>query len=192
MDRTQVAIVVVTCWGLLAAWLLLNDIISFVASITGFAQAQIAFTKNSQDPCCFPNNGTSTSDVCFCPISAFNLVLKSAVPEEILKYYAISFFTYRSYVVDPDAVMSLGIASGGAFALFENILYAFKLGQNGIFARFLLPMPMHVISQLIMGAYLAKKKFVYKEMGKTFGCYCDGKIPAYMIIAVGMLIHTIH
>ena len=202
-DRRQMAIVIVTCWGLLVGWLILNDIITYISVRTGFFNAQVAFTRASEDPCCqfIPDENTThrpeflswdPKNACICPITGFFFVLKSAVPEEILKYLAISFFTYRSYVADPDAVISLGIASGGAFALAENVIYVFKLGKAALFLRFLFPMPMHIISQMIMATYLAKKKFVHKEMGGKFDCSCKGKIPAYKIIGIGILVHTIH
>ena len=71
-------------------------------------------------------NEALTRDVCVCPVQGFWFLTTSALPEEILKYFAISLFSYRSYVADPDAIMTLAIASGAGFALAENILYAIQ------------------------------------------------------------------
>ena len=137
-------------------------------------------------------NAALTRDVCVCPVQAFWFLVTSALPEEILKYFAISLFSYRSYVADPDAIMTLAIASGAGFALAENILYAAQ--ANNIFVRFLLPFPMHVVCQMITGTYIAKRKFIYKEIGQTYSCSwdCSGKLPWYVIILPGILIHSIH
>ena len=94
-------------------------------------------------------NAALTRDVCVCPVQSFWFIVTSALPEEILKYFAISLFSYRSYVADPDAIMTLAIASGAGFALAENIIYA--ASANNIFLRFLLPFPMHVVCQMITG-----------------------------------------
>ena len=131
-------------------------------------------------------------DICVCPIQGFWFLVQSALPEETLKYFAISFFSYRSYVADPDAMMTLAIASGAGFALYENILYGVQ-GTN-MFVRFLFPFPMHVACQMITGTYIAKRKFVYKEMGQAYSCSweCGGKLPWYIVIMPGMLIHSVH
>ena len=149
----------------------------------------IAINVTTSDPYI---NDAVARDVCVCPVQGFWFLTTSALPEEILKYFAISLFSYRSYVADPDAIMTLAIASGAGFALAENILYAIQ--QNGIFVRFLLPFPMHVACQMITGTYIAKKKFIYKEVGQTYSCSwdCSGKLPWYVIILPGILIHSIH
>ena len=60
--------------------------------------------------------------ICVCPISAIDMIMWSALPEEILKYLSIAFFSYRSYIADPESMMSISLASGAGFALVENIL----------------------------------------------------------------------
>ena len=68
-------------------------------------------------------------------------------------------------------------------------MYANSLGADAI-VMILLPFPMHVVCQMIMGTYIAKRKFIYKETGLKYDCNCSGKLPQYF--TVGILIHTIH
>ena len=195
VDRKQVMIVFFTCAGLLLLWLVIYGIWLGLGALSGISQALTDFQIRNEAPCCTPLSNNSSDwqkEFCFCPITGYYTISTSAFPEEILKYLAISFFSYRSYVADPDAVMALAIASGGGFALVENIMYANSLGADVIVVRFLLPFPMHVVCQMIMGTYIAKRKFIYKETGLKYDCNCSGKLPWYFILSVGILIHTIH
>ena len=110
---------------------------------------QIHPYHKTQDPCCFPYlekgsrknlsgvvyngnfvvNETSKKlvldeskykPVCVCPLSALDLILWSALPEEILKYLSILFFSYRSYIADPEAMMSISLASGAGFCTYRK------------------------------------------------------------------------
>ena len=68
-------------------------------------------------------------------------------------------FRYRTYVCDPDAVLSMALAAGASFALVENILYA--LQGAAALTRNLLPFPMHCLCQMIMGVCVLVVGFLY-------------------------------
>ena len=132
--------------------------------------------------------------ICVCPISAIDMIMWSALPEEILKYLSIAFFSYRSYIADPESMMSISLASGAGFALVENILYIVVGSSNIMISliRIILPFPLHVLCQMINGVHLAKRKFVYRETGLKCDCKCTGKLPWWYIIAYPFAIHAIH
>ena len=94
------------------------------------------------------------------------MIMWSALPEEILKYLSIAFFSYRSYIADPESMMSISLPGAG-FVLVENILYIVEGSSNIMISliRIILPFPLHVLCQMINGVHLAKRKFVYRETG---------------------------
>ena len=224
IDRCQIAIVFFTNTGLIGFWILiasfvLRDLFGAISS----SGNQVHPYHQSQDQCCFPylekgsqknlsgvvyngnfvvNETTNKlvvdeskyKPVCVCPLSALDLILWSALPEEILKYLSILFFSYRSYIADPEAMMSISLASGAGFALIENILYVVSGATNPVITliRIVFPFPLHVLCQMINGVHLAKRKFVYRETGLQCDCKCTGKLPWWYIIWWPFVFHAIH
>ena len=224
IDRRQIAIVFFTNAALIGLWLLLASyVLRGLFRTISSSGNQIHPYHKTQDPCCFPYlekgsrknlsgvvyngnfvvNETSKKlvldeskykPVCVCPLSALDLILWSALPEEILKYLSILFFSYRSYIADPEAMMSISLASGAGFALIENILYVVSGATNPLISliRIVLPFPLHVLCQMINGVHLAKRKFVYRETGLQCDCKCTGKLPWWYIVWWPFVFHAIH
>ena len=90
----------------------------------------------------------------FCPGAGFGLAIGGALPEEPMKYDAFSLFSYRTYVCDPDAIMSMALVAGAGFALVENIEFIYYLNAP-VLTRVMIAFPMHCLCQLIMGVFVS-------------------------------------
>merc|ERR1711991_569467 len=103
-------------------------------------------------------------------------------------------YSHYSYVADPNAVLSLSFICGSGFAMVENILFI-DMGHL-VLQRIILSFPLHIVCQLIMGIFISRRKFVYKESGQTRVCCdafrCSGKMPWWKIVALPLLIHSLH
>jgi hypothetical protein len=86
---------------------------SFNSSSTlsnGTAAAAAAAVPSPSNP-----EPLSEQPFCFCPGSGMVTGIGGALPEEFLKYAAFSMFAYRSYVCDPDAVLSMALTGKISF-----------------------------------------------------------------------------
>ena len=189
LDRRQVVIVFFAAAFLMLLWWW---VFVFLVSDWEVAKQMESNKIKSESSCCA--DLTFNETVCLCPLSALGVVAWSALPEEIVKYFAVAVFSYRSYVADPDAVLSLALISGAGFAMIENVMYIYA-GAIPLM-RALFSFPLHVVCQLIMGVFISRRKFVHRESGQQRvccdSCACGGKMPWWKVIALPVLIHAIH
>jgi RsiW-degrading membrane proteinase PrsW (M82 family) len=84
----------------------------------------------------------------------------AAIPEELSKFLVIYLFCYHhpSFDEKMDGLVYGATASLG-FATFENILYVSEYGYSVAITRALTAVPCHAIFGMVIGYYLAKRKF---------------------------------
>lgn len=83
-----------------------------------------------------------------------------AFTEELCKYLAIRFYSYRNIHFDEmmDGIV-YGVAVSSGFATFENIFYVMEHGFAVGMVRAVLSVPSHILEGAIIGYWLAKSKF---------------------------------
>jgi RsiW-degrading membrane proteinase PrsW (M82 family) len=86
--------------------------------------------------------------------------------EELLKYFAVKQWIYRSLEFDEvmDGIVYTVAASLG-FATIENILYVFQHGIQVAIARAFLAIPGHAFFGALMGYYIGRAKFNKEKEG---------------------------
>ena len=195
VDRCQLATVFLQVLIFTIIWLLI------VLSLPFQWDAMWAsFYFENESECCNPyvrvGNQTKIDQlkhapICLCPLSAFLDTFSAPLPEEIFKYIAISTIAARSIVVDPIAVVSMSLIAGGGFALTENVLFIYLQKVSPI-TRFLFPFPMHCVCQMVMGVFIAKRKFIDKNTRVNCGsCWTDPKW-FFKVLSIPLLIHGVH
>ncbi len=98
----------------------------------------------------------------------FNAFFVAAVTEELLKYFIIMRFAFRSPAFNQvtDGMVYAIVVSLG-FAAFENILYVKNFGYEIGIIRAFTAIPLHTFSAAIMGYFIGSSKFEEdKEKGK--------------------------
>jgi RsiW-degrading membrane proteinase PrsW (M82 family) len=83
--------------------------------------------------------------------------------EETVKYITVRRVVYRSFVVDPMALVVYSCCAAAAFATVEDLLYNLSFGLATAIIRALLSVPLHCATGLIMGVSLADNRFFKKD-----------------------------
>ena len=188
LDRCQAATVFFVCMAFTVLYLVFLALTGLGgALLTMFSDSAVCCptTRPTDLPrtCPAPPNATyvwEDTSICFCPGSGMNLGLGGAAPEEPLKYAAFSLFAYRTWVCDPDAVMSMALIAGAGCALVENILYVgTSTSHEQVWPCVLIAMPMHVLCQLVMGVFVSERRFVHKISAEGWNKCCNCEDPSF-------------
>jgi hypothetical protein len=118
----------------------------------------------------------------------FKSFFEAGLLEESLKLASISVFASHNVIADPVAMMIYGLAAANGFAAFEAVSYLLNAlttgGVQGVAAvalvRALTAVPLHSITGVIIGGFLARKKFL-KE-----------RYPVHRILLVPVLVHGLY
>lgn len=87
-----------------------------------------------------------------------------ALVEELCKYAAIRFYSFRNVNFDEmmDGIV-YGAAVGSGFATFENIFYVMENGMAVGIMRAVVSVPSHILEGAVIGYWLAKARFENKS-----------------------------
>jgi RsiW-degrading membrane proteinase PrsW (M82 family) len=88
--------------------------------------------------------------------------------EESVKYLAVRRIIYKSYVVDPRALVVYSCCAGSAFGTVEDIMYNLSYGLGTAIVRAFTSVPLHCATGLIIGTSLAERKFFEQDTERWY------------------------
>ena len=153
----------------------------------------IASTKD--DPCPLPLSLDADPAIASwtCSCHWRNVVLaffRAAFLEETLKFLAVANIYTKDYVADPSALLLYAIAGACGFAAVENVQYVMAAlhgssTQQAIWTaivRATLSVPLHAGTGAIIGALLARRRFVGRKVSSEY-------VSFFRIIVLPVLFH---
>lgn len=122
-----------------------------------------------------------------CILSSFlQAYLIAGFFEESAKYLAVRRIIYKSYVVDPRALVVYSCCAGSAFGTVEDLMYNLSYGLGTAIVRAFTSVPLHCATGLIIGTSLAERKFFQQDTERWYktlilpvlihgACTCAGR-----------------
>ncbi|WP_078380154.1 glutamic-type intramembrane protease PrsW [Sutcliffiella halmapala] len=107
--------------------------------------------------------------------------LLSGLLEEFFKWFILIYLVYQNAHFDEhyDGIV-YGVSVSLGFATAENILFLFANGVELAFGRAILPVSSHALFGVIMGYYLGKGKFSFKQNDRKLWLSLSLIIPFFL------------
>jgi len=129
-------------------------ILSFLLGMLSILPALLLETLAQGIVSIFPDFFKSTAGI------AINAYLFVALPEEICKFFMLSWYAYRKKEFDePFDGIVYAVMVGMGFATVENISYVSQFGMMTGIMRLFLAVPAHATFAIIMGYFMGKARF---------------------------------
>jgi len=130
-----------------------------------------------------------------CTCVSRNMVMaffRAGFLEETLKYLSVCSIYRKDYVADPSALVLYAITAACGFALAENLEYVLSSASasseqalHTAILRALLSIPLHAGTGAVMGAMLARRRFVGRKVPDQNLGFCH-------IIALPVILHGLY
>ena len=104
-----------------------------------------------------------------CILSSFlQAYLIAGLFEESVKYLAVRRIIYKSYVVDPRALVVYSCCAGSAFGTVEDVMYNLQYGLGTAIVRAFTSVPLHCATGLIIGVSLADRRLFHQDTERWY------------------------